>query len=41
MLHSVEVMAALERIYASKVGARSFKTTMNGLATIVATLERT
>jgi len=41
MQHSFELMAALERSYASKVGSRRFKTTMKGLATIVAALERT
>jgi DNA-binding MarR family transcriptional regulator len=41
MLHSFDVMADLERNYASKVGARSFKATLDGLTAIVATLERT
>jgi DNA-binding MarR family transcriptional regulator len=40
MMHSFEVMAALERSYASRVGARRFTTTMRGLAMIVATLEQ-
>src|SRR5262249_49390102 len=41
MLDSFAVMAALERDYASKVGAQRFKATMNGLALIVTALERT